>query len=210
MHDPMTVAFTIRYPWRDAPTKHFPAGYRHTFITVWHVDPEKRGNDDSCDWFGSHRKLNQRERELWHALDDLFHTLGNRPYWPDPKLYGSEYLEIRGDDTGVVGQAQRAVARWKERGRFRWHPRWHFWHWSFQVHPLQAFKRWAFTRCAVCGGRFAWGQSGTGTWSGTGPLWFRSERLTHMGCSHGATKRPEMASALAVDPSRSTPDRTKQ
>lgn len=63
------------------------------------------------------------------------------------------------------------------------HPRWHIRHWSFQVHPLQDFKRWAFTRCTLCGGRFAWGESGVGTWDGGGPQWFGGERLTHMNCS---------------------------
>lgn len=48
MHDPMTVAHEIKYPWRN---KH---GYRNSIITIWHVDPEKRNcnrKDDSCGWF---------------------------------------------------------------------------------------------------------------------------------------------------------------
>lgn len=54
MHDPMTVAFEIKYPWlaqrgrRDIP---FYRTYRESFITIWHVDPEKDGTDDSCGWF---------------------------------------------------------------------------------------------------------------------------------------------------------------
>lgn len=57
MHDPMTVAFAIKYPWRSRPSSLFPKGYRNTFITIWHVDPERdahdRGTraDDSCGWF---------------------------------------------------------------------------------------------------------------------------------------------------------------
>lgn len=54
MHDPMTVAFTIRYPWRKygrrAKTA-FDREYREPFITIWHVDPETDGSDDSCGWF---------------------------------------------------------------------------------------------------------------------------------------------------------------
>src|SRR5262249_7124008 len=26
------------------------------------------------------------------------------------------------------------------------HPRWHFWHWRFQVHPWQQARRWLFSR----------------------------------------------------------------
>ncbi len=46
MHDPMTQAFRIRLPWQDK---------YDSFITIWHVDPEKPGtgnrSDDSCGWF---------------------------------------------------------------------------------------------------------------------------------------------------------------
>jgi len=51
MHDPHTVAFEIKYPWKRKPCKLWPKGYRATFITIWHVDPEKDGTDDSCGWF---------------------------------------------------------------------------------------------------------------------------------------------------------------
>jgi hypothetical protein len=48
MHDPMTVAFEIHYPWnifagRDK--------YRDPMLVIWHVDPERDGTDDSCGWF---------------------------------------------------------------------------------------------------------------------------------------------------------------
>lgn len=45
MHDPMTVAHEIRWPWKN---KH---GHRESIITIWHVDPESDGSDDSCGWF---------------------------------------------------------------------------------------------------------------------------------------------------------------
>lgn len=75
MHDPMTVAFDIRYPWfrrgswphawRFLPKswrsdKLWKDGYRETFATIWHVDPERgaheRGqrSDDSCGWSRAH------------------------------------------------------------------------------------------------------------------------------------------------------------
>ncbi len=59
MHDPSTVAFDIKYPWRSShKSKMWPKGYRNTFITIWHVDPEDargmcgiRRRDDTCGWF---------------------------------------------------------------------------------------------------------------------------------------------------------------
>lgn len=54
MHDPMTVAFEIRYPWRKYGKRgqtEFEKSYRESFITIWHKDPEKDGTDDSCGWF---------------------------------------------------------------------------------------------------------------------------------------------------------------
>lgn len=48
------------------------------------------------------------------------------------------------------------------------HPKWHVWHWRIQIHPWQIFYRWAFERCAKCGGRFKWGTSDVvGDWNGT-------------------------------------------
>lgn len=41
----MTVAHEIRWPWKN---KH---GHRDSILTIWHVDPEKDGTDDSCGWF---------------------------------------------------------------------------------------------------------------------------------------------------------------
>jgi hypothetical protein len=99
MHDPMIVAHEIKYPWfahrpwprqarrdpnpfalRRAWEKMTPAqraqrspsrpeGYRDTFITVWHVDPERDGTDDSCGY--SYVKLTKKQRErlrnaAWH------------------------------------------------------------------------------------------------------------------------------------------------
>ena len=74
----------------------------------------------------------------------------------------------------------------------RWwfhHPRYHFWHWRFQLHPLEAFKRWAFTRCNRCGGRFKYGETGvSSSWNSKGPRWFKSEDLAHMDCLGSGVK----------------------
>lgn len=51
MHDPMTVAFDVKSPFREKPSAMWPKGYRNTIATIWHVDPERDGTDDSCGWF---------------------------------------------------------------------------------------------------------------------------------------------------------------
>lgn len=99
--------------------------------------------------------------------------------------------ETCGDFFRLVDNAYRRYHRpwWR-------HPRWHVHHWKFQVHSVQQFKRWAFSRCCRCGGRFTWGYAPTtDCWEGTGPLWFRSERLVY----HSDCKRPKDSGADTVD-----------
>lgn len=275
MHDPMTVAHEIKYPWWESkpwPNKYrkdressmrkynfermmkecpderyssmWPEGYRSDFITIWHVDPERDGTDDSCGY--SYVRLNPKQKETlrntawWegkapHFLicrekdwtgnvsdaESLYRGLAalvdrvlrlNLPY---SKLcaYATEAVHIR-CSTGKYGSAfcflpgyhtnsEKDSEREREdhfygilcnvasslltdlRPWYR-HPKWHFWHWQFQVHPLLAFKRWAFSRCCKCGKRFEYGYCPvSGNWNGTGPLWFRSEQgVMHSDCSN--------------------------
>lgn len=58
----MTVAFEIKSPIKR-PSKLFPEGYRNTLVTIWHVDPEKDGTDDSCGWFKRPRHGNKEHYE---------------------------------------------------------------------------------------------------------------------------------------------------
>lgn len=78
MHDPLTVAFEIKYPWRAGrigiKTNH---PYRKSFITIWHKDPEKDGTDDSCGWFmrsrhGSVSVLNKIKKSFEQNWDRVF------------------------------------------------------------------------------------------------------------------------------------------
>lgn len=93
----MTVAHEVKYPWfkykpwpkkyrydedssfnwnhklteeqRAKSDRHWPRGYRETFITIWHVDPERGGSDDSCGYSYVRLNPNQRERlrnAAWH------------------------------------------------------------------------------------------------------------------------------------------------
>jgi hypothetical protein len=239
MHDPMTVAFQIG-----------------KLVTIWHVDPEKDGSDDSCGWFIRSRHLDPKmldkiasrfnfewshgvpagwfadngepnwsthsivmhmvqivtgemwgywsrrqerfiRRNLWHILRfaenscDSAYTSINQSYGRDPR----ETPENR------ARNAASMMYSWVARQCRPWwqHPRWHVWHWKIQVHHLLMFKRWLFSRCCKCGKGFRWGESPvSGSWYGTGPLWFRSEQhIYHSNC--------DGASAVAGSAEKGTP-----
>ncbi len=249
MHDPSTVAFEIRAPWFRR-SKHFRSGrYHPSLVTIWHVDPETDGSDDSCDWFG--RRLPEAAKELAQEMaewDDKFPYYFTRP----SAVRNQEYPSLRsispGDCLAFVLAIYREAAWRLERrelsdrdmrramraavnphdnfqesftrkestddtrrvfalviadylrGRRPWwrHPRWHVWHWRIQIHGVQSFKRWAFSRCCKCGGRFRWGASVVGyQWHADGPRWFRGEpAVAHVQCDRAARKPAAAASAL--------------
>jgi hypothetical protein len=187
----MTVAFQIKNPFLPAHELSRGYKYRPPLITIWHVDPEKGGSDDSCDWFGSRRPLNAREQALADAIGELTHVLGNEPFYPDPRLYGREPHNYEVQDAPIK-ELRKARYEWARR-RHRWHPRWHVWHWHLQIHPVQHFKRWVFSRCRGCGGRFRWAYAPvSGGWYGSGPKWFRNaEDVYHSECYSNRLQQPE-------------------
>lgn len=77
MHDPSTVAFDIKSPFKRK-RKFFPKGYRSTIITIWHEDPlnfkGKCGgrSDDSCGW--SAPLFREDEMETWRKRSDYEYT----------------------------------------------------------------------------------------------------------------------------------------
>ncbi len=94
----------------------------------------------------------------------------------------------------------RAIAGLILRDRRWWFqkPKYHIHHWSFQIHPLQHFKRWAFSRCSKCGGRFKWGTPvGSNSWHGTGPTWRGERDVFHMDCDRPASDGSCVANDLA-------------
>lgn len=269
MHDPMIVAFEIKYPWwRDKPwPKKFrhehdkkwawdhgmkdlqdgrgsmwPKGYRDTFLTIWHVDPEKDGTDDSCGF--TYPKLTHEQRERlrngawseahnphflvfngreWEGtyteavslyegliaftvrllrvkftLDKMKLMAIERIHFPDCCKPTNVFCYQPGYHTNNPKDSERdreeyfygilcGVARnvlyelrpWYKR------PRWHFWHWKFQCHPLMQIKRTLFSRCCKCGGMFKYGESCVSNqWDSPGPRWFKGEpAIMHNKCS---------------------------
>lgn len=163
MHDPLTVAFDIPRPWPEWDKTlgwHWPA-----MITIWHHDPEKGGDEDSCDYLG----FNMNKTTGW---------------WPGEV----EHLK----DMPPEAQAAIHFIWWKFNRKLttrKWwqHPRFHIWHWDVQIHFLLHLKRYLFSRCAKCGGRFSWKEAThgqvIGTWGGAGPAWFKNaEKIWHFKC----------------------------
>lgn len=67
MHDPNTVAFVIPYGWKNEKFKNGSKWrYWKPLFTIWHRDPERRGNDDSCGWFTP--PFNETQREICKIL----------------------------------------------------------------------------------------------------------------------------------------------
>jgi hypothetical protein len=94
--------------------------------------------------------------------------------------YGPERREHRIESAASV--VYGCILRWSQ----PWyrHARWHVHHWRLQIPFVQKLNRSLWTRCAKCGGRFRWGESGvSGSWESKGPRWFNGERgLSHSNC----------------------------
>lgn len=218
MYDPMTMIHQIKIG-------------KFRLLTVWHVDPEADGTDDSCRWF-SPKVTECEEKIIAEMVDwDIEMPYYSSPYLPltivNPKYDYNQMLA--GDCLAYVSAAWRHIS-WARDKRSKltidewwnmvnlavnphdnlravlvdpeesakdkverfcccvmkaylryhrpwWrHPRWHIYHWEFQVHFTQTLKRWLFSHCAYCGERFPWGYSPTSSGGNSkGPRWFKSE-----------------------------------
>lgn len=86
MHDPMTQAFEIRQFWK----RKNKWGYRPAFITIWHVDPEKDGSDDSCGWF---KRARHGDKDTLERIVKRFEFDWDRVYKSgDGKTYHRGYF----------------------------------------------------------------------------------------------------------------------
>ncbi len=135
MYDPKTVAFSNRW------------------FTIWHVDPETDGSDDSCDWFGDRKT---RANGWYPVVLDCYNALS------EDTRRGVDFVWWH----------------WRNKLGRRWwrHPRYHVHHWKLQVYVIQALQRWLWSRCCICGKRFRWGESVvTNSWHSSGPRWFHGE-----------------------------------
>jgi hypothetical protein len=155
----MTLAHEIKAPWKKH-YSHSAETYRPTLVTVWHVDPETDGTDDSCDYSGTRPRLTPAERDLFNRLQRFDTVIGNDPF------YSEHATEVR--------ELYEAMWTWRSerRSRFHWSPAWHVHHWRITIEPWARLRR-RFDRCAVCGQRM-----GTATRMGN---WY-GDKVWHMGC----------------------------
>ena len=126
------------------------------------------------------RKLNRPyKRKLVGAF---WRFAGIELYWP--ALLTVWHVEPEGRDSGTVCPP----STWRK------HPR----HWKLQLHPLQHFRRWAFTRCAWCNGK-----SRRGDRVNTSMGWTESRKPAHwwqgeQGIFHGDCLSVERAHNTCV------------
>jgi hypothetical protein len=120
MHDSQTQAFVIPFPWF---TRHrlktFSYRYWHPFITVWHVDPEKDGTDDSCGWFMRSRhgdqavleKIIKRFDEDWdRVFESRKEDSTGEPIGPVEKVYYCGYFYPENAGAGMPNMSVTAIA----------------------------------------------------------------------------------------------------
>lgn len=115
MHDPSTVAFDIKYPWKSRPSKHWPNGYRSTFITIWHEDPETDGTDDSCGWF---KRARHGDKAVLEAIRKDFEFNWDPDYGGWFKKDGSPALSVIAITIDMFWSA--ANAHFRSDGRTNW------------------------------------------------------------------------------------------
>lgn len=92
------------------------------------------------------------EREGRRSLDDPRYPKEASAYWRTERSESFFFM--------IAKILSRETARWWQ------HPRWHFWHWSFQVHAWQWFMRRYVERCSQCRKRFRGGPV-SADWGGT-------------------------------------------
>lgn len=107
MHSPETVAFEIKNPFVKA-DKH---GYRPSLITIWHIDPETDGSDDSCGWFMRCRHI---DKALVEKVRRMFESQFKHNYWFDAQ--GRPRFSTMGIALEMYSHAAWEVFMWKNNG----------------------------------------------------------------------------------------------
>lgn len=129
MHDPMSVAFEIYLGKQQKKN----GKYRSPFITIWHVDPETDGTDDSCGWFIRQRHVDKNVlekivKEFEHEWDGIHRGENGYIYscgWFHPN--GSPNHSVQGIVFNMYLYAAKiALIKSNDKPRKAWDAAWKF------------------------------------------------------------------------------------
>lgn len=104
----MSVAHEIRWPLKN---RH---GYRESIITIWHVDPEIGGSDDSCGWFSPPADKDMKEKVLKMARDQYRSIFARKVAIVEGKDYA--YICYNQDTYGMIYWSWRALKAMGKKG----------------------------------------------------------------------------------------------
>lgn len=104
MHDPQTQAFDIKYPWWR---KSKFGKFHDSFITIWHVDPEKDNTDDSCGWFPRSR---HGDKAVLAKIEKRFEEDWDREYVSEGKRYYRGYFYPQDSGAGMPNMSTQGIA----------------------------------------------------------------------------------------------------
>ena len=93
------------------------------------------------------------EREARRGVDDPRYPREASKYWRETESVSFFFMLAR-----IL--SDRTARWWQE-------PRWHFWHWRFQIRAWQWFKRRFVERCSQCGVRYRGSGDVFTDWNGT-------------------------------------------
>lgn len=89
MHSPETLAFEIKYPFKNK------NGYRNPIISVWHIDKCKDGTDDSCGWF---IRLRHANKDVYEKIVKEFEHEWDTTFTSDDRVYNCGWFTPEGDN----------------------------------------------------------------------------------------------------------------
>lgn len=181
MHDPLTVAFTIRRPWPQRSS--LPATGSRGDDVRWRIRLHHEHWTDGPDSCGC-PSADYNPFPWWKPRSYMSHwRLAGRDYWWPP-LITVWHREPGGCDGLSVCGGWYTDRRGRRRFRRGW--KWHVRHWRIQVHPLQELRRTLLTRCETCGGRSRKGRrvNVAHSWDRPRGHWWQGETgLSHMHCA---------------------------
>jgi hypothetical protein len=183
MHDPKTVAHEIRRPWPQKSSFKRTSEDVRWSIRLHHEHFEDEVHPGLCGGCDEPMASTKQFFPWWkpRSYSSFWRLAGRDYYWPS--LLTIWHNEPHGHDglTVCSRRVQDKHGKWRYTKGWKWH----IWHWSFQVHPFQHFRRYLLTRCEVCGGKSRKGHlvNLSHSWDRPkGHFWQGEKGLQHIDC----------------------------